>query len=90
MSSEPSTLCVGCRQPFVDPTTIHRLSDGSACPHCQDRALEALPALLPGGGFGRRKTDYLEADQARANGTDGPSFRLLPRDEAPENSADEG
>jgi hypothetical protein len=45
--SEGLVRCFGCGS---DPAenTIHRLADGSACPCCVARVVEAQPSLLPG------------------------------------------
>jgi len=38
--------CLGCGETPEDGQ-VKRRADGSACPHCAERLLESLPALLP-------------------------------------------
>lgn len=42
-----SMRCITCGGGVTDPPQLHRLENGSACPTCRDRALEAVPAALP-------------------------------------------
>lgn len=47
MSGSNPTRCFTCGEPAGDPPVLNRLSDGRPCPACAERALEALPSLLP-------------------------------------------
>lgn len=41
------TLCIRCGLPLGDPLRLNTREDGSPCPACRDRVLDALPPLLP-------------------------------------------
>ena len=47
MSEINETRCFKCRQLVEDPPVLNQLEDGSSCPACSDRVLDALPSLLP-------------------------------------------
>lgn len=51
------TFCFSCGQPVTDPPRLNRLKDGSACPACRERALDAAPPILP---FQRRQARPVE------------------------------
>jgi len=47
MRPHQPTLCFTCGQECGEPPRLNLLGDGSRCPACKDRVLDALPALLP-------------------------------------------
>ena len=55
MSSNADILCFLCGTKLEDPPQLPELDDGSECPACRDRLLDALPPLLP------RRGTYFEA-----------------------------
>ncbi len=42
-----SMRCISCGNAVLEPPKLHRLPDGSYCPACRERALDAIPAALP-------------------------------------------
>ena len=42
-----STRCITCGHQVGDPPQLNLLENGSNCPTCRDRALDAVPAALP-------------------------------------------
>ncbi|MBI5365316.1 MAG: hypothetical protein HZA53_19220 [Planctomycetes bacterium] len=48
MPASSPTLCFTCGLATSEPPRLNQLPNGSTCPACRDRLLDALPALLPG------------------------------------------
>jgi hypothetical protein len=48
-----ATFCFTCGQPVTEPPRLNRLPGGEPCPACRERALDAVPSVLPMPGAGR-------------------------------------
>jgi DNA-directed RNA polymerase subunit RPC12/RpoP len=66
-------VCIQCGLEVVDPPLLNRLRDGSNCPACADRVLDAQPAIVHAPlrvvGAG---DDPVEHDLAWATGDESP------------------
>lgn len=48
MTAPSPTLCFTCGLALSAPPRLNQLPNGSPCPACRERLLDALPPLLPG------------------------------------------